>query len=104
MEDETIAVPSSESTMEETPIESPSEETKTESPAEKVEATEPVEPKVELFELPDGRKVDGQTLAKEFKENFIPEFTRKSQELAELKKGTTITNDNKPADNPYAAG
>ena len=66
MEDETIAVPSSESTMEETPIESPSEETKTESPAEKVEATEPVEPKVELFELPDGRKVDGQTLAKEF--------------------------------------
>lgn len=101
MEDETIAVPSSESTMEESKIETPSEETKTEAPTETKETTEPVEPKVELFELPDGRKVDGETLAKEFKENFLPEFTRKSQELAELKKGT-ITNDNKPADNPYA--
>ncbi len=40
----------------------------------------PTEP--ELFELPDGRKVDGATLTKEWKENFLPDYTRKSQELA----------------------
>ena len=39
----------------------------------------------ELFELPDGRKVDAQTLQTEWKENFAPEYTRKSQELATLK-------------------
>lgn len=44
-----------------------------------------VSPVVEEFELPDGRKVDAPTLAKEWKENFAPEFTRKSQELAALK-------------------
>jgi len=44
----------------------------------------PAEP--ELFELPDGRKVDAATLATEFKDNFLPEFTRKSQRLAELEK------------------
>lgn len=43
----------------------------------------PSEP--ELYELPDGRKVDGETLAKEWKENFYPEYTRKSQELSKLK-------------------
>jgi hypothetical protein len=37
-----------------------------------------------LFELPDGRKVDGATLAKEWKQNFYPEFTRRSQKLKEL--------------------
>lgn len=95
--DETIAVDSSESVLE---TETPSEPIKTETPAEKVETVEPTEPKVELFDLPDGRKVDAETLAKEFKENFIPEFTRKSQELAELKKGT-INNNNKPEENPY---
>lgn len=58
-----------------------------------VEPGATTESKVELFDLPDGRKVDAETLAREFKENFIPEFTRKSQELAELKKGT-INNDN----------
>lgn len=98
MPDETIAVDNSETVLE---TEAPSEPTKTEAPAEKVETTEPVVPTVELFDLPDGRKVDAETLAKEFKENFIPEFTRKSQELAELKKGT-ISSDNKPAENPYA--
>ncbi len=99
MPEETIAVDNSASTMEEPKVETPSEPTKTETPTEKVETTEPVEPKVELFDLPDGRKVDAITLAKEFKENFIPEFTRKSQELAELKKGALP--DNKPKENPY---
>jgi hypothetical protein len=37
-----------------------------------------------LFELPDGRKVDAVTLQKEWKENFYPEYTRKSQALAAL--------------------
>lgn len=41
----------------------------------------------DLYELPDGRKVDAATLSKEWKENFYPEFTRKSQELSEFKKG-----------------
>ena len=41
----------------------------------------------ELFDLPDGRKVDGNTLAKEWKENFLPDYTRKSQKIAEIEKG-----------------
>lgn len=57
----------------------------------------PTEP--ELFELPDGRKVDAATLATEFKENFLPEFTRKSQRLAELEKPPT---DPQPPKSPYA--
>lgn len=44
----------------------------------------PTEPE-ELFELPDGRKVDAGTLSKEWKENFYPEYTRKSQELAQAR-------------------
>lgn len=49
---------------------------------EKKEET-PAEP--ETFELPDGRKVDAETLSKEWKENFYPDYTRKSQELAKVK-------------------
>ena len=59
----------------------------------------PAEPVVELYELPDGRKVDGVTLAKEWKENFLPDYTRKSQELA------AKNNQNLPSEvppNPYA--
>lgn len=60
------------------------------------EPTEPVTPPVEgdptptpvpeLFELPDGRKVDAATLAHEFKNNFLPDYTRKSQALAQINK------------------
>lgn len=64
-----------------------------------VESVEqPTEPVVETYELPDGRKVDGETLAKEWKENFYPEYTRKSQALAELEKNKTI---NQPTEKPY---
>ena len=56
-------------------------------------------PEAELYELPDGRKVDAGTLQREWKENFAPEFTRRSQELAELKKGTLPT---ETPVNPYA--
>lgn len=46
-----------------------------------VEDEEPV-----LYELPDGRKVTGEELSREWKENFMPDYTRKSQELSEYKK------------------
>lgn len=42
----------------------------------------------ELFELPDGRKVDASSLSKEWKEKFYPEFTKRSQELSELRKAS----------------
>jgi hypothetical protein len=35
--------------------------------------------------LPDGRKVDAKTLEHEFKNNFLPDYTRKSQELSRYK-------------------
>ena len=59
----------------EVPAESPKDETTPETP----EA-----PKEELFDLPDGRKVNAAGLKAEY-ENLLPEFTRKSQELARLK-------------------
>ena len=40
----------------------------------------------ELFELPDGRKVNAQDLSKEWKENFMPEFTKRSQRISQLEK------------------
>lgn len=51
------------------------------------EVTPEVKPEEQLYETPDGRKVDAATLQKEWKENFLPEFTRKSQRLAEIEKG-----------------
>jgi len=88
------------------PLDTPSEETPEEEPA--VEGDEApavaetdVEPEAELFELPDGRKVDAVTLQTEWKENFAPEFTRRSQELAELKKGTQELPTETPT-SPYA--
>lgn len=94
-EEQVIVDNSADSIMEETP----SEPTEPVTPTEPKETTEPVVPEVELFELPDGRKVDADTLQKEWKENFYPEFTRRSQELAELKKGTLP--DNKSTEKPY---
>lgn len=41
----------------------------------------PAEPTSELYELPDGRKVDGATVAQEYK-NLLGDYTRKSQALA----------------------
>lgn len=107
MPEETIEVVPSEDNGN-VPAEAPSEQPKVEAPApvetekteEPVKPTEPTE--AELFDLPDGRKVDAATLAKEFKENFLPEFTRKSQELAKLTKGPETTNptQDKPYQNP----
>ncbi len=71
-------------------------------PQEPAPAAAPAEPVAtpvpELFELPDGRKVDGGTLAKEFKENFLPDYTRKSQELARLTTAPKAAEITTPAD------
>jgi len=83
MDDETMEVLPSEEGGNGLPTETPtapSVEPTTETPAETVETVTPTEP--ELFELPDGRKVDAETLSKEWKENFYPDYTRKSQALA----------------------
>jgi hypothetical protein len=60
------------------------EEVQPEGEAEGSETKEENPTEAGEFELPDGRKVDGATLAKEWKENFYPEFTRRSQRLKEL--------------------
>lgn len=62
------------------PAEAPSVEPKTPAAEPVVEPVKPTEQ--ELYELPDGRKVDAETLSKEWKENFYPDYTRKSQALA----------------------
>lgn len=51
-----------------------------------------------LYETPDGRKVDAETLTKEWKENFLPEFTRKSQLLADIEREKNLNNP--PKDEP----
>jgi hypothetical protein len=81
----------------------PSEPTPETTPETEPVTPEPeVEPTVEqeLYELPDGRKVDAQTLATEFKQNFLPEFTRKSQELAKLKEQPLPEPTKSPYENP----
>lgn len=77
------------------PVETPSEtpETVVTTEKEPVASTEPT-----LYELPDGRKVDAETLTKEWKDNFLPEFTRKSQELAAVK---APINKETPEESPY---
>ena len=82
MPDDSIEITHSE----ETPVvDTPSEvtpEKEVPSTTEPTPAVEPTPAEPELFELPDGRKVDAETLSKEWKENFYPDYTRKSQALA----------------------
>lgn len=96
MPDESVeAVPSVDNGNVPVDVETPSE------PAE-TEPVTPVEPVVEaLYELPDGRKVDAATLQTEWKENFLPEFTRKSQALAEIEKSKVVETPNPYADPEY---
>lgn len=94
MQDETIDVaPSADNGN--VPVDAPSEPVEPAAPATTEPAT-PAEPVQELYDLPDGRKVDAATLSKEFKENFLPEFTRKSQELATLRTGAAPLQETKP--------
>ncbi len=81
------------------PTVTPAEQTTPEAPTETVETAPPAEPTAELFELPDGRKVDAQTLTKEWKENFLPDYTRKSQALA-AKAPTDINKPTNPLEDP----
>lgn len=98
MEEEIEVAPSAENGN--TPVETPNEQPSTDTPAENGETVQPTEPEVKLYDLPDGRKVDAETLTREWKENFLPDYTRKSQELAKVSKGD-ITNDNKPTERIY---
>ncbi len=75
--EETIEVVPSEETGNE-PIEAPSEPVIEATPAPQ---EEPIIEQPALYELPDGRKVDAETLSREWKENFYPDYTRKSQAL-----------------------
>lgn len=86
------------------PAEDPKPEPSPEAPAEpKVDVpadptpdpTAPAADEPKLYDLPDGRKVDAETLAREFRENFLPEFTRKSQALAEIERGKKDLNNPK---------
>lgn len=66
---------------------------------------QPSTPSTELYELPDGRKVDAATLSKEWKENFLPDYTRKSQALAgnpPPQQGTDPNLNTPPNTNPVA--
>lgn len=86
------------------PLETPSEQPiEPAIPAEEAKETaqpaEPIEPQV--FETPDGRKVDGATLQREWKENFLPDYTKKSQALAEIEKAKNIKT-NETTEDPYA--
>lgn len=55
-----------------------------------------VEAAPQLFKLPDGREVDAAGLQREY-QNLLPEFTRKSQRLAELEKGAQPITTEQPA-------
>ena len=52
----------------------------------------------EQYEL-DGKLVDGKTVYETYK-NLMPEFTRKSQELAALKQSIAPKAEEKPTNNP----
>lgn len=81
------------------PTPKPEETPAPEAPKVDSEPPAPDAPKIEpdTYDLPDGRKVDGKTLVKEWKENFLPDYTRKAQELAALKRGEK-PEINKPSD------
>lgn len=97
MSDEEISVAPSEENGN-LPVDAPSElQEETVIPTEEIKETE--QPTVPLYDLPDGRKVDGETLAKEWKDNFLPEFTRKSQALAEIEKAKNINKET--IEDPY---
>lgn len=86
------------------PVDAPnSDQTQTAAPAETTEPVTPAATESELFELPDGRKVNAGTLAKEWKDNFMPDYTRKSQELAKTTTNTETlqTENNKPTPKIY---
>jgi len=87
---------------EETGLEGVQEVASVEQPVEQPAASQEaeVQPPAE-YELPDGKKVDAATLAKEWKENFLPEYTRKSQDLAALKAKAQPVETRQPIEAPW---
>lgn len=79
------------------PAADPKPEVAADSPAADTPPADPVAPTEELFDLPDGRKVNAAGLKAEY-ENLLPEFTRKSQRLAELERDPN-KDINKPNEN-----
>lgn len=76
------------------PVPSPEIPPKEETPVDptpeivpEVKADEPI-----LYETPDGRMVDAATLQKEWKDNFLPDYTRKSQALAVIEREKGLNN------------
>ena len=59
---------------------------KDQAPKEQSEKTSGEEEKPKLYKLPDGREVTADDLYKEHTENLLPEFTRRSQKLAEIER------------------
>lgn len=56
-----------------------------------------------LYDLPDGRKVTADVLQKEWKDNFLPDYTKKAQRIAEIdraKAPTEIKSDEPEWKNP----
>lgn len=76
------------------PLDVPSEPVVEAAPAAE-EPAQPAEPT--LYALPDGREVDAETLAREWKDNFMPDYTKKAQELAAFKAPIN----NQAPENPY---
>lgn len=73
-------------------------------PADTTPPADPFTPPVasELYELPDGRKVDAATVLQEYK-NLLPDYTRKSQALAAKERAgdpNIITNPTSPFADP----
>jgi Fe2+ transport system protein B len=79
MENETVPVVEQPVIPQESPVVTP------QAPSEGAPA--PVEPT--MYDLPDGTKVDADGLSKAWKENFMPDYTRKAQELAAIKQKVT---------------
>ncbi len=64
-------------------VETPSEEAPAETPVVETPVVET--PAVELFKMPDGRELTGAQVKEEY-EKLLPEFTIKSQRLAEIER------------------
>ena len=84
-----------ETTPPETPTETPAKaaaEPGKETPEPGKEPPAPAAPtEPELIKMPDGRELPVAEAAREMKENFLPEYTRTTQELARLKSNPLTT-------------
>ena len=77
--------------MEETKDQVQTDTPATEQAPQEQSTSEQVVSESKLYKLPDGREVSADDLYKEHTEKLLPEFTRRSQELAEYKRQTQET-------------